>query len=61
MDEVFGYPNVVRFGWSTCRKKLEKAYQVEWEDEEDDDDNTKLESFLGRVNKNLILSLLKDF
>lgn len=47
MDTVFGYPNIVRFGWSTCRKKLEKAYLVDWEDEEDDD-NPKLESFFGK-------------
>ena len=47
LDKVFGYPNIVRFGWSTCRKKLEKAYQVEWEDEEDSD-APKLESFFGK-------------
>ncbi|KAI6660978.1 hypothetical protein LOD99_13701 [Oopsacas minuta] len=47
LDKVFGYPNIVRFGWSTCRKKLEKAYQVEWEDEEDND-NPKIESFFGK-------------
>ena len=50
VDAVFGYPNLVRFGWSTCRKKLEKAFKVEWEDEEDCD-IPKLESFFGK-NKN---------
>ena len=47
IDKVFGYPNIVRYGWSTCRKKLENAYQVEWEDEEDSD-APKLESFFGK-------------
>ena len=47
LNKVFGYPNIVRFGWSTCRKKLEKAYQVDREDEEDTD-IPKLESFFGK-------------
>ena len=31
IDPVFGYPCVVRFGWSTCQEKLDsKAHQVRW-------------------------------
>ncbi len=31
-DKVFGYPSLVRFGWSTCREALVKgnAVTVEW-------------------------------
>ncbi len=30
-DPVFGYPSIVRFGWSTCQNKLDsKAYEVRW-------------------------------
>lgn len=47
MDKVFGYPNLVRFGWSTCQRKLENAFKVEWEDEADDD-IPKLETFFGK-------------
>ncbi|XP_071036725.1 ribonuclease H2 subunit A isoform X2 [Parasteatoda tepidariorum] len=39
IDPVFGFPQIVRFSWSTAGKILENsAVQVEWEETEDDDD-----------------------
>ncbi|RDD36361.1 Ribonuclease H2 subunit A [Trichoplax sp. H2] len=42
LDKVFGYPQFVRFSWSTCQKILdESAVRVHWEDDEEfDNDNT---------------------
>lgn len=35
-DPVFGYPQLVRFSWSTAEKALEEeAYCVEWEDNDE--------------------------
>ncbi|XP_043275595.1 ribonuclease H2 subunit A [Venturia canescens] len=37
IDQVFGFPQIVRFSWSTAEKILEsKALAVEWEDVEDE-------------------------
>ncbi|XP_017769346.1 PREDICTED: ribonuclease H2 subunit A [Nicrophorus vespilloides] len=50
-DTVFGYPQLVRFSWSTAGNALENtAYHVEWEDIEDEDqkkpeNNTSITSF----------------
>ena len=31
LDQVFGFPTIVRFGWSTCRDILDsKAVEVQW-------------------------------
>lgn len=36
MDPVFGFPQLVRFSWSTSETILEKdAFHVEWEEVED--------------------------
>lgn len=41
LDPVFGYPQFVRFSWSTCSNILEKSTPlVKWEDE-DEDESTK--------------------
>ncbi|XP_021361251.1 ribonuclease H2 subunit A-like [Mizuhopecten yessoensis] len=40
LDKVFGYPQFVRFGWSTASQLIEKqGYPAEWEDDDDDDDD----------------------
>lgn len=37
VDQVFGFPQIVRFSWSTAEKILEsKALPVEWEDVDDE-------------------------
>lgn len=30
MDNVFGFPQIVRFSWSTASSILEKAVPIEW-------------------------------
>lgn len=39
VDPVFGFPSLVRFGWSTCKKILagDGAVPVEWDDDDDED------------------------
>eukprot|EP00727_Mastigamoeba_balamuthi_P012517 m51a1_g7889 putative ribonuclease h2 subunit a-like (259) ;mRNA; f:76982-78173 len=38
VDEVFGFPSVMRFSWKTCDALLDKsACPVDWGDDEDDD------------------------
>jgi len=48
LDPVFGFPQFVRFSWSTCSNILEKsAPLVEWEDEDDAvDEGSAITSFL---------------
>lgn len=41
-DPVFGYPQLVRFSWSTAANALENtAYQVDWEEVDSTEDGTK--------------------
>lgn len=57
IDPVFGFPQLVRFSWSTADKILqENAVQVEWEEEEEDDNeitktNTSITSFFQAEKK----------
>ncbi|KAL8621273.1 hypothetical protein ACOMHN_008098 [Nucella lapillus] len=38
IDPVFGFPDLVRFSWSTAKQILERqAAEVEWEDDDEDD------------------------
>lgn len=39
MDNVFGFPQIVRFSWSTASSILEKAVPIEWEDDNVENDN----------------------
>lgn len=50
VDKVFGFPDVVRFSWSTCTGLLEgRCYPVRWWDKDetinDDKENMKKRSF----------------
>ncbi|PIA16028.1 ribonuclease H2 subunit A-like protein [Coemansia reversa NRRL 1564] len=37
LDPVFGYPGIIRFSWSTCKKLLDEcAVRVSWPDDEND-------------------------
>lgn len=49
-DPVFGFPQLVRFSWSTAQKILDDdAYHVEWEEVDDKPqtpaNNTSISSF----------------
>lgn len=56
-DPVFGFPQLVRFSWSTAENVLEeRAYHVDWEESEDENDkkpvnNTSITSFF-KMTKN---------
>lgn len=59
-DPVFGFPQLVRFSWSTAENALEEsAYHVEWEKAEESDknkvvaNNTSITSFF-KMTKNQI-------
>ena len=40
IDPVFGFPQFVRFSWSTASKILEdKACEIEWEDDDEDEED----------------------
>uniref|UniRef100_A0A1B6H0R9 Ribonuclease H2 subunit A n=1 Tax=Cuerna arida TaxID=1464854 RepID=A0A1B6H0R9_9HEMI len=50
IDPVFGFPQLVRFSWSTAQKLLdEHAVAVDWSDEEEEDsvvkNNTAITTF----------------
>jgi len=45
VDKVFGFPQLVRFSWSTCETILDKqCVKVTWDDE-DDEDVPKINAF----------------
>ncbi|KAJ2549152.1 hypothetical protein EV175_004553 [Coemansia sp. RSA 1933] len=42
VDQVFGYPDIIRFSWSTCAKLLDElAVPVLWPDDDDDSASRK--------------------
>jgi len=48
MDSVFGFPDIVRFNWSTARDLIkEKSVEFEWEDP-DQENQTSIMSFLQK-------------
>lgn len=56
MDPVFGYPQMVRFSWSTASTILDaKAKPVEWDDDEEVDESAKnmapITSFFSQKRK----------
>ncbi|KAL1492255.1 hypothetical protein ABEB36_012732 [Hypothenemus hampei] len=55
-DPVFGFPQLVRFSWSTASNALEgNAYHVEWEKVEDEKSGSTqkipITSFFDKINK----------
>ncbi|XP_050420550.1 ribonuclease H2 subunit A [Adelges cooleyi] len=56
IDPVFGFPNIVRFCWSTAETILkDRAIQVDWSDEDEDDDKNTvpITSFFAQNGKNV--------
>ncbi|KAM4603626.1 ribonuclease H2 subunit A isoform 1-T2 [Polymixia lowei] len=57
LDPVFGYPQFVRFSWSTAQTLMDnKAVTVHWDDDDDDGEkgaarqnNTSMLSYFGRA------------
>ncbi|GMH36251.1 hypothetical protein BSKO_04119 [Bryopsis sp. KO-2023] len=50
IDSLFGYPELVRFSWSTCKSLLEeRGVKTKWEcDQEEDNSQQKLTCFAKR-------------
>lgn len=52
MEKVFGFPQLVRFSWSTAGKILEDGVSAEWSDpEEDYDGDAKRPNIMGFFQK----------
>ncbi|KAJ1898492.1 hypothetical protein LPJ66_002707 [Kickxella alabastrina] len=50
LDQVFGYPGIIRFSWSTCaRILLEQAVAVVWADDEDAPNNASLVKYFAQA------------
>jgi len=46
LDPVFGYPQLVRFSWSTCATILDNsAFAVKWQDDDEIDETNAITSF----------------
>ena len=61
VDRVFGFPQFVRFSWSTCKEILEKqCAPVEWDDDDEDEvpvdlkGTASITSFFGKSENNNI-------
>ncbi|XP_012252111.2 ribonuclease H2 subunit A [Athalia rosae] len=53
IDQIFGFPQIVRFSWSTAEKILEtNAIPVEWEEieEEEEPSTQKISRFFSKIN-----------
>ncbi|TPX68281.1 hypothetical protein CcCBS67573_g07239 [Chytriomyces confervae] len=51
MDPVFGYPDLIRFSWSTTVKMLEKAAaKVNWPDDESDSRQSGITNYFQKVD-----------
>ena len=56
LDKVFGFPEIVRFSWSSCARMLdEEAVSVDWNerDEEDEPSGAK-KAKRKRINQSVI-------
>ncbi|ORX95772.1 hypothetical protein K493DRAFT_260242 [Basidiobolus meristosporus CBS 931.73] len=66
LDPVFGYPNIIRFSWSTCSRLLDsEGVKVAWESEENS--NSLVKMFNSKSDercdyfKNRCLQVVNDF
>lgn len=50
-DHVFGFPQLIRFSWTTTKTALEKAAAVSWEEIVDETDTPAITNFFKKVRK----------
>ncbi|KAK9729783.1 hypothetical protein K7432_000026 [Basidiobolus ranarum] len=67
LDPVFGYPNIIRFSWSTCSRLLDaQGVKVTWESDEENQ-NSLVKMFNSKTDersdyfKNRNLQVVSDF
>ncbi|KAG0002447.1 Ribonuclease H2 subunit A [Entomortierella chlamydospora] len=53
MDPIFGYPNIVRFSWQTCKTLLETSGKtVRWPDDDESNSQPRISALFGQSNGN---------
>ncbi|KAJ3333118.1 Ribonuclease H2 subunit A [Blyttiomyces sp. JEL0837] len=51
-ERIFGYPNIIRFSWATCQKKVEKGcIPVKWYSDSEDKKNAAITQFFKSTAK----------
>ncbi|KAG0007112.1 Ribonuclease H2 subunit A [Modicella reniformis] len=49
MDPIFGYPNIVRFSWQTCKTLLEASGKtVRWPDDDESNSQPRISALFGQ-------------
>ncbi|GJJ68591.1 ribonuclease H2 subunit A [Entomortierella parvispora] len=53
IDPIFGYPNIVRFSWATCKTLLETSGKtVRWPDDDESKSQPRITALFGQSNDN---------
>ncbi|KAF9932708.1 Ribonuclease H2 subunit A [Linnemannia zychae] len=51
MDPIFGYPNIVRFSWATCKTSLDESGKtVRWPDDDESHSQPRITALFGQSN-----------
>ncbi|KAF9354727.1 DNA replication licensing factor mcm8 [Mortierella sp. AD094] len=52
MDPIFGYPNIVRFSWQTCKTLLDTSGKtVRWPDDDESNSQPRISALFGQSNE----------